>query len=100
MEHNMLTLLAEKMFANHNSSHLRQHTVNPSFFLFYRFNKAYYFLIHVLLHHLLFVNSCVLVNSVFVVTSFDTHKHTHTHTHKQTHTHTHLLTYSMEQSPS
>lgn len=31
-EHNMATLLAKKIFTNYNSSLLRQHTVNQSFF--------------------------------------------------------------------
>jgi len=31
MEHKMPTLLAEKMFTNHNWSHLRQHTEKPIF---------------------------------------------------------------------
>jgi len=35
-EHNLMTLLAEKMFTTCNSSLLRQHTVNHSFFAFYQ----------------------------------------------------------------
>jgi hypothetical protein len=32
----MEDLLTEKMFRNCNPSHLRQHTINQSFFVFYR----------------------------------------------------------------
>jgi hypothetical protein len=34
-EHKTANLLAEKMFRNLNSSHLRQHIINYTFFAFY-----------------------------------------------------------------
>jgi len=34
-EHNMATLLAQKMFRSRNSSLLRQHTLSLSFVVFY-----------------------------------------------------------------
>jgi len=35
MEHNTAILLVKKMFRNHNTSLVRQHTVNLSFVVFY-----------------------------------------------------------------
>jgi len=35
-EYNVANLLAQKMFRNYNSSPLRQHTANRSFFVFYQ----------------------------------------------------------------
>ena len=39
-EHKMATLLADEMFTDCNSSPLRQHIVNQTFFVFYRIQQV------------------------------------------------------------
>ena len=62
-EHNMTTLLAEKMFTNCNTTILRQHTVNKYFFCVVLFSTAYYIVIQpYLLHNVLYVKNDLRVN--------------------------------------
>ena len=58
-EHNVATLLAEKMVRNCNSSLLRTHG-KPLFLCFIEFSEAYYLVIK---PYLLFVNGGLIVNS-------------------------------------
>ena len=59
----MATSLAEKMFTNGNSSLLKQHTVQQTFFAF-ELNAASYFVIQLYAQRNLFINNDLQMNSV------------------------------------
>ena len=61
-EHNMATISAQKMFTKYNSSLLRQHTVNRSFFVLRPVQQDLVILSY-FERNVLFVNNGLLVNS-------------------------------------